>query len=85
MGLDELKFMYAESLTIDGHDDAIIGVATQHGGLDVFVYDEDKIIDKLQEDMSYEEAVEYFDFNISGAYVGPTTPMFMTYVDKEDS
>ena len=27
MGLDELKSMYAESLTIDGHDDAILGVA----------------------------------------------------------
>jgi hypothetical protein len=26
--------------------------------------------------MSYEEAQEFFDFNIEGAYVGERTPMY---------
>lgn len=83
MTLEDLKHMYPECLTIDGHDDAIIGVATQCGGLNVVLYDEDKIIKTLQQDMTYEEAVEHFDFNISGAYVGKLTPMFLTKLDKE--
>jgi hypothetical protein len=27
--------------------------------------------------MSYEEAIEWYDFNIIGAYVGEKTPVFM--------
>jgi len=27
--------------------------------------------------MEYDEAVEYFDFNIKGAWVGETTPVFI--------
>jgi hypothetical protein len=28
--------------------------------------------------MDYEEAVEFFDFNVVGAYVGDNTPLFAT-------
>jgi hypothetical protein len=35
-----------------------------------------KIITKLTKDMSEEEAWEFFEFNISGAYVGERTPVF---------
>ena len=28
--------------------------------------------------MTYEEAVEYFEFNVIGAWVGEQTPMFLT-------
>jgi hypothetical protein len=27
--------------------------------------------------MSWEEAVEYFDFNVAGAWVGESTPVFL--------
>jgi hypothetical protein len=27
--------------------------------------------------MSYEEAEEYFEFNVSGAWMGPNTPLFL--------
>ena len=27
--------------------------------------------------MSYEEAVEYFDFNIAGSYMGEYTPLYL--------
>ena len=27
--------------------------------------------------MTYEEAIEYFDFNVTGAYVGKNTPIFV--------
>ena len=34
------------------------------------------------EDMSYEEAVEFFEFNVTGAYVGEHTPAFLTPIRK---
>jgi hypothetical protein len=33
-------------------------------------------------DMSEEEAWEYFDFNIAGAYVGEHTPFFLEKMEK---
>jgi len=32
--------------------------------------------------MSYEEAREFYEFNIVGAYVGPGTPVFVEDEDK---
>lgn len=42
------------------------------------LYDASRIAAKLETDMSYEEAVEYFDFNIQGAYLGEKTPIFIS-------
>ncbi len=37
-----------------------------------------RVIDILMGDgMTYEEAVEYFEFNIAGAWVGESTPFFL--------
>jgi hypothetical protein len=61
-------------LKADGFNDAIIG---KRDGL--WVYSTDKVIDILMDasvDMTREDAFEYFDFNIKGAYVGPGTPIF---------
>jgi hypothetical protein len=33
--------------------------------------------------MNYDEADEYFDFNVAGAYVGPTTPAFIEKYEEE--
>ena len=65
-------------LKADGFDDAIIGVATQFNR-QFIVYDYDKVIMILRRDteMSEEEAVEYYDFNIVGSYVGESTPAFL--------
>ena len=72
----------AESMTADGFDDCIIGVAERCSKQPLCVYDRDKIIDKLMsDDMIYEEAVEYFEFNILGAWVGEGTPLFLTRLE----
>lgn len=66
-------------LKIEGHDDAIIGPAmvwTEDGNLrDVLVYDAEKIRATLmkRDGMSAEDAREYIEFNIEGAYMGPHT------------
>jgi hypothetical protein len=63
-------------LFIDGHDNAIIGLARSFNTTSV-LYDKKIVIKNLMEDMTEEEAEEYFEFNIVGAYVGEYTPTFM--------
>ena len=63
-----------EAMLSDGHDYAIMGY-TSDGRV---VYSADQIIGGLMnEGMTEEEAVEYFLFNIEGAYVGEFTPIYM--------
>ena len=70
-------------LTADGLDDAIIGVGTRCGQPPLAVYDATKVLDILVErdGMTYEEAQEYFSFNIEGAWVGEQTPIWMHVPD----
>jgi len=47
------------------------------------VYDAEKVIKVLMtmDEMTEEEALEYFEFNIVGAYVGEETPLFIWKTD----
>jgi len=66
---DDASFMKA-----DGFDNAIIGVDEVDMRL---IYSVSKCIDILKKDgMNYEEAREFFDFNVSGSYVGEKTPIW---------
>jgi hypothetical protein len=65
-------FMFA-----DGYDDAILGISEGIGEEPRIVYSHSKIIDILKKDMSTIEAIEFFNFNIGGAYVGKQTPIFV--------
>lgn len=80
------QFSDFELIFFDGFDEAILGVVERFsaddkfgGGL-VVLYDEDKFYDILRREqhMSYDEAIEYFEFNVKGAYVGEGTPAFAT-------
>jgi hypothetical protein len=69
-------------LKIDGHDDAILGPALVWGNgtrIYVLVYDAEAIRTTLMErdNMEADEAREYIEFNIEGAYVGPDTPILV--------
>ena len=57
----------------DGFEEALIGIADQYHRKPIAVYDRNKIIEILAKDMSYEEAEEYFDYNIFQAWVGEQT------------
>jgi len=60
-------------------DNAIIGVAERIGDNPSVAYDYGKVISaNIEMGMTYEEAVEYFEFNQIGAYVGEQTPIFIT-------
>jgi len=61
------------------YDEAIIGVAESVGSKLAIAYDFDKVIEinmKLA-DSNYEDAVEWYEYNQVGSYVGEHTPIFV--------
>ena len=75
--ISELIELYPDLviLTADGFDEAIIGYVT---GEERIIYSVPKCIDVLiEQGMSYEDAKEYFDYNVLGSYVGENTPIFL--------
>ena len=72
-----------EMLTMDGYDDCIVGVVERFGQPPLVCYDRDKVIEShMKDDMSYEEAEEFFEFNQIGAWLGEGTPCFITMTDE---
>ena len=72
-----LSEKYPDLLKADGFDEAVIGVV-ERLGTQAICYDTEKVIEILMRDMSEEEAWEYFQYNIAGAWVGDHTPFFLT-------
>ena len=70
-----------EILRIDGFDEACVGWTSSWSGNERpmrLVYDESKMIEILmQQGMDAEEALEYYDFNIAGAYLVTNTPVII--------
>ena len=66
-------------LKADGFDDAVLGVATQHTKPPLIVYDYWKCCEVLikRDGMTMSDAVEYMDYNVVCAWLGPGTPMFL--------
>jgi hypothetical protein len=68
---------YPNLLLVDGFEEAFVGVVETFGVSPRTCYDYDKCIEILERDMSCEEAIEYFSFNVEGAFVGEHTPAFI--------
>ena len=51
----------------------------------VAIYSKEGVVKTFieRDGMSYEEAVEFFDFNVEGAYMGKGTPMYIETFDWE--
>lgn len=82
--LNETVFDADNVLLADGLDDAFVGVGSAFGGMPCAVYDKDKVIEILmtRDGMTHDEAWEFFDFNIAGAYVGEATPIFINLMHR---
>jgi hypothetical protein len=68
------KYPNESFLKPDGFDEALIGIDIKSMRL---VYSVSKCIQILSKDMNEIDAIEYFDFNVSGAYVGEKTPIWV--------
>jgi hypothetical protein len=65
-------------LLADGFEEAFIGIVESFGSVPKACYNYDACIDILmKQDMEYEEALEYLEFNVTQAYVGEHTPAFI--------
>ena len=70
---DEPDILFAE-----GYDEAIAGTVWD-GERTRVVYKVEEILNILMErdEMTYDEASEYFDFNIAGSHMGVYTPLYL--------
>jgi hypothetical protein len=66
-------FSEDELLIADGFNDAIIGIDESSMRI---IYSISKCIEILMQEMSEEDALEYFNYNVCNAYVGDKTPIW---------
>ena len=67
------------TLKVDGYDDCVVGI----DGDGRLVYDRRLMLDKLEKDMSSDDAEEFFEYNIAGSYMGEMTPLYIHLFSKE--
>ena len=81
----------SEILLADGFEEAFLGVGSAFNNEPVAIYDRHKCINILEENLQsmdeevdfHEQALEYFNFNVQGAYVGERTPIFIDLLRYE--
>ena len=81
--LEEEAESYA-MLKAEGFDEAIIGICRRAVMTPVLAYSRKKCIEILARDMDWHDAEEYFEYNVIGAYVGEMTPVFITFLERND-
>lgn len=80
---EEIRERLAEenenALIADGFEEELIGICYRSCQPPVAAFDYEKCIMRLVErdGMTLEEAVEFFEFNVVGSYVGENTPVFV--------
>lgn len=78
---EETELLFLEPA--DVYDDAIIGLSEPRGEFPpLVIYDSQRIVELLQEhsDMSLTDAQEFYEYNISGAWMGDQTPLYVERV-----
>ena len=78
-----LADMGESALLADGFDEALIGFSQRISEPMLAVYDYTKMLNVLieRDGLDYEEAAEYLDFNVLGAWVGEQTPVIVMPLD----
>jgi|TARA_R110000824_G_scaffold106537_4_gene251701 hypothetical protein len=74
-----LELGIEDALVMDDYDDCVAGVLERFGQEYVVLYDKEKVLEKLIDTMggTYEEAVDFYEFNQLGSWVGEQTPGFI--------
>ena len=87
--IESIKEITDEELTYlgcspDEYEDAIIGIAHRCGSDMIVAYDYDKVLESLAERFKeagsedpHMDALEFFNHNIIGSWVGDKTPIFI--------
>ena len=82
-------FPQLECMVIDDHDNAVVGLSIDSDSLQEkafkLVYDQDVIIENCMDFCAdYDEAIEWCQYNIFDAYVGPGSPLFWYDDDSQE-
>jgi len=82
---EDIADINPEAIIFDELDEAIIGVGKQFTGAPVVVYDYDRCIAIFMRDndWDHEDAIDWMQYNVLGAYLGEGTPIFMTVFSEE--
>jgi hypothetical protein len=80
MTREEIQEVNPEALLCDGFDEAIIGMAERPNLGPVVAYSVEKIIEIMisRDGMSYEDALDYYNYNIQCAWLGEFTPIYIS-------
>jgi hypothetical protein len=84
MNEELMEMLDDETITFPEFDNCLAGVVIRANGRPVVCYDYYKVIEKLKLDMSEEDAIEHFYFNIVGSYLGELTPCFLFTSPPDD-
>lgn len=74
---EEAESFSEEVMLLTGWEHAIIGLLRDQDSELHVVYDMTVILNDLMKDMSYEEAFEYFSYNIEGLVPNDGGPLFV--------
>ena len=77
MNKDKYFELAEGAVMLDGFDDCVVGVSESFGEEPRLIYSKKQIVSKLMEDMSEEDAIEYYYYNIVGGYFGTQNPIFI--------
>ena len=62
----------------------MVGIGYRFNAGPLAVYDIERVLQVLEKDgMTEEEAIEWYDFNIIGGWVGDGTPIFINLFQEE--
>lgn len=79
-----------DAIRVDGFDNCLIGLGFQftstQGVKTIALYDRRKCIEHIQEQdgISFDDAEEFFEYNIQGTYIGEGMPVFIRILNKEE-
>jgi hypothetical protein len=67
------------AILLDGLDEAVIGVTEEFGNGPRVLYSKDKILEIFmnRDGMSFEESIDFYNFNVLGLYAGEQNPIFL--------
>lgn len=78
--IETLEELNPEAIMYDGFDAALVGIIARCSTEPLALYDREKCIRILvDQGATYEEALDYFCFNVEGCWAGPHTPFIASF------
>ncbi|WP_066017951.1 hypothetical protein [Endozoicomonas atrinae] len=80
---EQLASMGVVATLFDGLEAALVGFVDTGTEQWIAIYDEEACLEVFEsQGMTYEDAIEYFEFNVRNCHTGDYTPQFITPVRR---